>query len=390
MTDLRPEHELLLCIARKSLDERASDRLRVLLQKEVNWDYLLKAAFDHGLLPLLCTHLKTLGRDLIPPQILGQIRSELFNSSQDNLYLMRQLLSVLHILSANGIRALAFKGPILGEMLYGDVGLRQAGDLDILVAKEDFGRAKDLLQSNNYLMEPQLTAAQQASHLRFHCEIQFLHQDQFSVVDLHWGLTPKSFPFALCLEDLFTRSISISVAGHAIETFGVEDLLLYLCVHGAKHYWGRLEWVASIAELVRSTAELDWSLAMRLARESGSENILSLGLLLAEKLFALELPPEVDELLSQRETLPQCALKLQERLLGDSPAPPNQIERFRLNLKFMDRKRDAVTSLLRSVLVPTISDWRTVKLAGPFYPLYYPLRPIRLLLKYISAFAKRR
>ena len=382
MTNLRAEHELLLCIARKSLDERARERLRVFLQKALDWDYLLKSASDHGLLPLLCCHLDIHGRDLVPHHILERLRSALIGSRQDNLYLVRQLLVVLELFSANGIRAVAFKGPVLGAIIYGDLGLRQAGDLDVLIAREDFTRAKDLLQDANYLMEPQLTAAQQASHLRFHCEIQFMHQDQFTVVDLHWGLTPKTFPFALCLEDLFKRATSISVAGHTIKTFTTEDLLLYLCVHGAKHYWARLEWVASIAELVRSNADLDWSLVVRVARESGSETLLCLGLLLAEKLFALERAPQVDELLNQNEALAQCVLKLKERLFVDSPAPPDQMETFRLNLQFMPRRRDAVKSLMRSVLVPTISDWQAVRLPDPLYPLYYGLRPIRLLSKY--------
>jgi hypothetical protein len=381
---LRAEHEILLCIARKSLDERASQRLRELLQKEVEWDYLLKSAADHGLLPLLCTHLDTHSSNLATPEILAHLRHILFKSRQDNLYLLRQLLSVLDLFKANGIRTLAFKGPILGVLLYGDPGLRQAGDLDILIAKDDFRRAKDLLQSNHYLMEPQLTAFQQASHLRFHCEIQFLHQDLFTVVDLHWGLTPKSFPFPLSLEDIFKRSSSFSIAGHTIETFAAEDLLLYLCVHGAKHYWTRLEWVASIAELAGTTEKLDWSLIVRLARESASETVLCLGLLLAQRLFALELVSDVQELLSKRRGLAQIALQLENTLFEEGPAAPNQLETFRWNLQFMSRRRDAVASLLRSVLVPTIADWQAVRLPDRLYPLYYGLRPIRLLSKYFS------
>lgn len=380
---MRAEHELLLCIARKSLDEPARERLSVLLQKEVDWDYLLKAASDHGLLPLLSTHLDTHGRNLIPPETLQRLRKVLFSSRQDNLYLIRRLLSVMQLFKANGIRALAFKGPILGAVLYGDLALRQAGDLDILIAKSDFKRAKDLLQSDSYRMEPQLTAAQQASHLRFHCEIQFIHQDQFSVVDLHWGLTPKTFPFDLCLEDLFNRSTSISLAGQTIETFATEDLLLYLCVHGAKHYWGKLEWVASIAEIIRSHDELDWSLVVRLTRESESEALLSLGLLLAENLFAIERLPQIDELLNRREAMARCAVRLQERLFAWRPEPTDQLETFRWNLQFMSRRRDAVAGLLRSVLVPTIADWQAVRLPDPLYPLYYGLRPIRLLSKYL-------
>lgn len=382
MTNLRAEHELLICIARKSLDEGVRNRLRDLVQKDIDWSYLFQSASVHGLLPLLATHLLNTVRPLLSEPVLQQLRADCLDGSKSNIYLLRELLRVLELFNAEGIRALTFKGPVLGELVYGDVGLRQAGDLDILIPKEDFHRAKNLLQSNRYLMSPQLTTAQQKSHLGFHCEIQFCNQDQFSVVDLHWGLTPKTFPFFMGFEDLWTRRKTIRLAGHAIETFCNEDLLLYLCVHGAKHYWSRLEWIAAVAELVRSSKAIDWATVTRRARETNSKKMLSLGLLLASKLVALELPHEVDELLKGSERMRECALGMEQKLFQDTVVHSTQIEMFRWNLQFMDRKHDAVTSLLRSVFVPTISDWQAVKLPDSLYPLYYGLRPFRLLRKY--------
>ena len=381
MTSLRAENELLICIARHSLDEGAGDRLRSLLQKEVDWDYLLRAASDHGLLPLLCNHLSTAGTNFIPGKISERLRKELFSSRQDNLYLTRQLLSVLQLFAASGIRALAFKGPILGEMLYGDLGLRQAGDLDILIGKDDFIRSKELLQSNSYLMEPQLTAAQQKSHLRFHCEIQFVHRDQFSVVDLHWGLTPKNFPFTLSFEDLWERRKSTRLAGHSIETFAAEDLLLYLCVHGAKHYWIKLEWVAAVAELIRSSGRLDWDAIITRARETNTEKILILGLMLARDLFDIDLPQEFCQVVEGRKGSHQSARAIAKDLFRDY-RKPTPLEMIRLNFELMDRPRDAMHSLLLAVMLPTISDWQAKSFPDALYPLYYVLRPIRLLNKH--------
>ncbi|MFN2493865.1 MAG: nucleotidyltransferase family protein [Pyrinomonadaceae bacterium] len=381
MTDLRAEHELLLCVARRSLDEPLIARLRALAQQDVSWDYLITLAFDQGLLPLLCTHVGRHCHDIAPSHILDRLKSELFSNRQSNLYLLRELRRVLKLFRTQGIEVLSFKGPMLAELVYGDVGLRQAGDLDLLIVKHDFSRADELLRSAGYLMEPQLTPAQQRSHLRFHCEIQFAHQDQFSVVDLHWGITPKTFPLPMTFADLFARRETISLGGHAIETFAHEDLLLYLCVHGAKHYWRRLEWVAAITELVRAGTKLNWSLIVRRAKEAKSEKFLSLALLLVENLFSVGLPPEVTALL-KGETLGSSAHVLSERLRRGEAAPPSQIEMFRWNLQFMEHRRDAIASLLRSVLVPTISDWQAISLPGFLHPLYYGFRPIRLLSKY--------
>jgi hypothetical protein len=55
----------------------------------------------------------------------------------------------------------------------------------------------------------------------------------------------------------------------------------------------------------------------------------------------------------------------------------------------MDRKRDAVLGLARSLLTPTISDWRVVSLPASLYPLYYVFRPVRLTAKYARGFLRR-
>jgi len=382
MKDLRAEHELLICIARRTLDERLVDRLRDLIQQNIVWEYLFNSASIHGLLPLLATHLLATSRDLLPAPILQQLRADCVESAKSNFYLLRELMRVLQLFDAQGIRALAFKGPVLGHIVYGDVGLRRPGDLDLLISKEDFLRAKDLLQSNGFLMEPQLSAAQQKAHLGFHCEIQFCNQDQFSVVDLHWGLTPKSFPFFVRFEDLWARRQTVRLAGQPIQTFSKEDLLLYLCVHGAKHYWNRLEWIAAVAQLSCLRSPLDWSKVSRLADTTSNQKTLQLGLLLATDLFGFKLSEPATELLKDSRQLQKTALALKEKLFMNPSVAPTQIAAFRWNLQIMNRRRYAVQSFLRSIFVPTISDWQKVDLPDALYPLYYATRPLLLLKKY--------
>jgi hypothetical protein len=62
---------------------------------------------------------------------------------------------------------------------------------------------------------------------------------------------------------------------------------------------------------------------------------------------------------------------------------PNQFQAFRWNQRFMPAK-EAYLSLMHAVFVPTISDWQAFALPDALYPLYYFLRPLRLLTKYVS------
>ena len=62
----------------------------------------------------------------------------------------RELTRISALLENNGVCVIPWKGPILAAAAYGDVALRQFGDLDILVREQDAMRAKDLLLASGY------------------------------------------------------------------------------------------------------------------------------------------------------------------------------------------------------------------------------------------------
>src|SRR5919106_2146164 len=170
----RPEHELLSLIARRELDAGDCSTVRSLLRTPLDWDYLFATAFNHGLVPLLQKSLAGAAVDLVPGHFLARLKRESVANSQSVLHLIGKQLKAYRLLKDNGIPVAIFKGAVLAQMAYGEVSLRQAGDIDMLIGREHFATAKSLLESLGFEMTPRLTPAQLASHLRFHCEIQFM------------------------------------------------------------------------------------------------------------------------------------------------------------------------------------------------------------------------
>jgi hypothetical protein len=378
-TNLPPEQQLLLCIGRRNLDPETALRLRNLVGSPLDWRYLQEIAFEHRLLPLLALHVTSHCADLVPPEVLETLRGALFKNRESNLYLILELVRVLTRFKSAGIEALSFKGPVLGQIAYEDIGLRQAGDLDILIHPKDFHRAAEVLGELSYKMEPQLTPAQQKAHLRFHCEIQFFNEDNFSVVDLHWGITPKTFPVTLTSNDFLTNRKTVYLAGHAIETLTDEDLVFYLSVHAGKHCFRKLEWMATLAELVRHNSQLSWMTIKERAVRANAERIVCLALLTLESLYGIAVPKEFAALAGSRE-LKSTVSNILAFLLANN-AEPHGLQAFRWRQRFLPA-RDAYKSLLRAVLVPTIADWKAITLPDALYPIYYLLRPLRLMTKY--------
>jgi hypothetical protein len=209
-----------------------------------------------------------------------------------------------------------------------------------------------------------------------------MRDEWFTVVDLHWDLAPRSFVFKLHAEEVISRLQSVSLAGTTVETFGAEDLVLYLSMHGAKHLWRRLEWIVSLAEVLRATPQLNWDLLVQRAEQAHASRMLALGLRLVEKFSDVSIPV-LEDLGMQR-----MADQVHEQLFNTFGAA-DSTETNLYNLRIMDRKRDALMSTLRAIFVPTLPDWQAVALPAPLHSLYYAFRPLRLSAAYTTSLWRR-
>jgi hypothetical protein len=384
----RPEHEIVLCVARRELDVEERARLRNLLTQVSDWEYLVATASIHGLLPLLHKHLQSTERDLVPGNIRSRIKREAVANTQTVLHLVGKQLKLYRLFKDHEIRVAVLKGSALAQSAYGDISLRQAGDIDVLISRADFARAKTLLESLGYQMTPSLTAAQLSSHLTTNCEIQFVRDDWFTVVDLHWALAPKSFVFKMDTDELLSRLQPVTIAGTEIDTLSTEDLIVYLSMHGAKHLWRALEWISSLGELIRSAESIAWDTVVTRAEKAHATRMLALGLRLAENVSRVEIPAEVLRTVDRDESSKQMAQNILLEIF-DAPTAAASTETNLYNLKIMDRKRDALVSALRAIFIPTMTDWSTLNLPPSLHSLYYAYRPLRLSRAYTAALWRR-
>jgi len=382
------EEQLLLAIARRELEPRGVVEVRELVGGPLDWDHLIATAFNHRLLPLLQKNLASAAADLVPAEVLSRLKRESVANSQSVLHLIGKQLAAYRLLRDRGIRVAIFKGAVLAQMAYGEVSLRQAGDIDMLIDREHFAEARRLLESLGYAMAPQLTDAQLASHLAFHCEIPFMRDDWFTVVDLHWGLAPRSFVFGLAADDVMSRLREVSLSGTMVATFCDEDMVLYQSMHGAKHLWRRLEWITSLAELIRASKGLDWKTVVERADSAHATRILALALWLVETFSDVRIEKRILESVDPRGAMKQLAAQIREQIFNVASTIESR-ETNLYNFRIMDRKRDALVSALRALFVPTLPDWQALALPARLHPLYYAYRPLRLSKSYLWYFLNR-
>lgn len=365
------------------IESETSERIRSLLRKDLDWSYLKQKALRHGLMPLLYRNLKSNCPDAVPEAILEQFRQYSFSYAARNVLLTEELLRILHLFEIHGIPAIPYKGPTLAGSIYGDLTLRQISDLDILIRKEDLLRARDLLVPLGYRPQYELTHARAATYQKSQYELLLIRDKDRVIVELKWEFVDRFFSFPIDYERLWGRLKPISLDGREVLTFSPEDLLLILCVHGAKHLWANLIWVCDVAELLRVCGGLDWDWVMRRATAPGGQRMLLLGLYLAESLLGAPLPERVGKQVEDDAMVKRLAGQVKQRLFETSNgSSPGLWETSLFHLKARERLSDRICYCSRLATSTTPGDWTLRPLPDSLHPLYYLIRPIRLAAKY--------
>lgn len=138
-----------------------------------------------------------------------------------------------------------------------------------------------------------------------------------------------------------------------MSTFCPQDVVLYTCIHGSKHAWSSLHWLADLVRAMDKHVEAVGP-AFERARAAGLSRAFELGVSLAHN--------------------------------PGSP-PPGDGHRYQFGLQ------DRLANKLRyaaGILEPHPADWRALRLPAALYPAYYLIRPVRLALKYASRALWRR
>ncbi len=284
------EEEVLCLAARVAPDAPARARIAALLDGGIDWDHLWRLGHVHEVLPLLVTSISGLGGAVRMPEAWAADAQRRRSATLlQNRSLLAELLATLDAMQAVGVEAIPVKGLVLTEMLYGNLALRPAGDIDVLVRAEDLPAAREALRALGFAQEA--VPAYEERHHPFH-DPPYYKPGQFrqTALELHHGLAaPRQF--RMDAASLWERSVTTELFGRRLRVLGSEDTLLHLAVHRARAPL-RLRWLVDIAELVRrSGPELDVGFLLSQARAIGARTTLSTTLELSDRLLDAPAPP---------------------------------------------------------------------------------------------------
>ncbi|MGA2810842.1 MAG: nucleotidyltransferase family protein [Candidatus Acidiferrum sp.] len=257
---------------------------------KIDWPGLLALAEEHGVTQLLAVSSLRLPPEIVPRAIREQLAELQRTQAFFTLRMSAELFRLADRFAAARIAMLVVKGPALAMQAYGDAAMRNYGDLDLLVRDCDIARATQLMMDAGYQAHIPLSAI---SANKIPGQYMFRQAEAKLLVEIHNDRTMRYYPRALPIEEIFARHVSVASDGREIPAPCAEDHLVMICVHGAKHFWGRLMWIADVAALIGRQRELNWELAGRSARTVGADTMLHGGLLLAARVLKTPLPGTV-------------------------------------------------------------------------------------------------
>jgi hypothetical protein len=354
---------------------------------------LLEKSNQHAIIPLVYKTLSNI--ESTPTSFLSKLKKYYMHTVQKNMMMSTELIRIMKLLEDNGIEALAFKGPTLAQLAYGNITLRQFVDLDILVNEKDLYHTAQLLVSQHYLPMDSIGFLKNTAKLHVEKNYEFYGKTNGIKVEIHWRLLNTFFLKKFKVYNLFETPTHQSINQRNIPTLDSHILLIYLSNHGASHMWERLAWIIDIDRLVESNnTSFEWNKIILLASSLQSKTTLLLGLGLANTLFNTTLPTHIKQQINTKHitTLITFVTQLHQTSMieQDHTSYKKNLKVFQFNLALQSSFIRKVIFIFHTLFNYSDRDVMLVNLPKRLFFLYYPLRILRIINKYTVQLLKKR
>ena len=381
------EDRLCLLLAQARLTREARREASELLALPLRWDAFLARAAQQQVIPLVYRHLRALGFEGMPEPTRLELKQAFATNRLKNGLLVQQLVRVLRILAASGVRAIPVKGLALADSLYGNFAMRFVSDLDILVPPGEALAARRALLAHGYESPfPEWFFRHFQFRTNPDCWL-WAREPRRHLVELHWRVLEHTSRDRQATENLWAEARPALCFGAPACALSAEWEFLYVAWHASGESPVLLKWLADVHDLAANLS-IDWEKVWEKAERFEVARPLETVLNLVEELFDGPVPQRFSA-----RPLPAGA-RLFPAGAGSRAAPsplPHGASLFPAAaqgagapsvfpaLRSPDRPWEKLRWLARMLFVVRENDEQLFHLPPSLSLLYYVLRPLRLL-----------
>lgn len=378
--ELRPEEHLILYCSSNNINPKLKDKILLLCDSKLNWEYIVDFTTLHRLRPTLYYNLNSICPEKVPEDILNKLRTFYQNNVRKNLLLTGDLVKVMGLLKNNEINTIAYKGPVLALQAYDNIGLREFGDIDLFIDKSNALNVKQIMIEHGYELYPSLNFKEDAYYLKFITEHSFINENG-TIFEIKWKFEGDFISFPINHNFISNKIYKQDINGFKLNTFTPESQIQVLCVHSAKHDWKKLSWICDIAEFIKRET-IDWKEIIVSSKKLGIERMIMVNLILANDLFNLKIPEEIKNEINNDPTAQKIAHHIKKQIFIEQKKSINLFEKFFLDFKKRENIFYGIKDCFNSFTKPGYNDFNDFPLPEALFPLYHIIRPFLLLKRY--------
>lgn len=254
-------------------------------EEREQWTAWAAFARQERVTPLFCELVRRAAH--VPQQIRDDADRAQVEVAAVSVRLERSLLQVVDQLTRAGVPFAVLKGVATAHLDYPDPGLRQFGDVDVLVAPERMAEARRALESGGW---------RQAYPLPRHHDA-FTHAVTFggvgiAEIDLHQRIGHRAIGLRVPTVELLEARTPLLLADHQLWALSDIDRLIHACIHAvaSRGQYRRLSSVADVLVLSRGAAGRDPRAVLARAEGWRVRPLIQAGVVLAYDEAELEVP----------------------------------------------------------------------------------------------------
>jgi len=267
----------------------------------IDWNIIYEKSIDWKITSFLyrifSKRLAESQRSLIPHQISQKFKMSYTLTGLLNKSNFTELKKIQKTFNAEGIELILLKGSHLAQFVYHDVGLRAMSDIDIMVKKEEFLKAVELLFQMGFSVprEEKVEFIERCKADFNNMSLYLRHfpslVDQRNKVklDVHFSLVKLSSPFNIDINGLWERSKKAEANATKALLLSAEDLLLHISIHNSYNHKFKFVGIKAICDTAQTLnyygTEIDWDRLKHRAYEWGAQKSLYLTLRLTQDIL---------------------------------------------------------------------------------------------------------
>jgi hypothetical protein len=292
-----PEFSLAVAVCRWPPSKERAAQVEQCFERPIDWPHFLRIVNRHRIAGLANHALAASDYRSVPPEVMLALQNSAGAMTRQGLYAASEVSRLTAVLQDAGIPCVVLKGAPLAVLAYQNLGIRHSKDNDLLVSPRDVFRADAELRSVGYRRTmPALVSEERflQRYMQYLNEFEYVQERTGQQIDLHYRLHGNSlFGPAMDPHDALNDWQSVDIGGGLrVRTLGEENMLAYLCAHGARHAWFRLKWLADIGAMLARSSD-SASRLLETSRRQGTERTVMQALLLCHRFWGTPLPPQM-------------------------------------------------------------------------------------------------